>query len=89
MNCKARPLTALAACFLLASCAASVKPATAPQQRQPTESSTPCPQPPEAPPMTGEVDPVAVALVQMYDLYAICAGRTVERIKWDESEALR
>lgn len=39
--------------------------------------------------MSGEVDPVAEALVQMYDLYAICAGRTVERIKWDESEALR
>lgn len=39
--------------------------------------------------MTGEVDPVAMALVQMYDLYAICAGRTVERIKWDESEAQR
>ena len=89
MNCKARLLTALAACFLLASCAASAPPATGPQQQPPTESSTPCPQPPEAPPMTGEVDPVALALVQMYDLYAICAGRTVERIKWDESEALR
>ena len=25
----------------------------------------------------------------MYDLYAECAGRVVERIKWDESEALR
>lgn len=32
---------------------------------------------------------MAIALVQMYQLYAICAGRTVERIKWDESEALR
>ena len=39
--------------------------------------------------MTGEVDPVAIALVQMYDLYAVCAGRVVERIKWDESEDLR
>ena len=79
----------LAACFLLASCAASAPPATGRQQRHPTESSTPCPQPPEAPPMSGEVDPVAEALLQMYDLYALCAGRMVERIKWDEAEALR
>ena len=89
MNCKARPLIALAACFLLASCAASAPPVTVLPQQQPTESSTPCPQPPEAPPMTGEVDPVAVALVQMYGLYAVCAGRVVEHIKWHESEALR
>ncbi len=39
--------------------------------------------------MSGEVDPVALALVQMYDLYALCAGRTVERIQWDETEAQR
>lgn len=39
--------------------------------------------------MSGEVDPVALALVQMYDLYALCAGRMVERIKWDEAEVLR
>lgn len=39
--------------------------------------------------MTGEVDPVALALVQLYDLYAVCAGRVVEHIKWHESEALR
>lgn len=89
MNCKARLLTALAVCFLLASCAASAPPATEQQQRPPTESSTPCPPPPEAPPMSGEVDPVALALVQMYDLYALCAGRMVERIKWDEAEVLR
>ena len=39
--------------------------------------------------MTGEVDPVALALVQMYDLYAICAGRMYERIQWDDTEARR
>ena len=89
MNCKPRLLTALAACFLLASCAASVKPVTGPPQRPPTELSTPCPQPPPAPPLSGDVDPVAMALNAMYDLYAECAGRVVERIKWDESEALR
>ena len=39
--------------------------------------------------MSGEVDPVGEALLQMYGLYALCAGRMVERIKWDEAEALR
>ena len=48
-----------------------------------------CPLPPPAPPLTGEVDPVAEALKGMYDLYAICAGRTVDRIEWDEREGAR
>ena len=35
------------------------------------------------------MDPVAQALKEMYDLYAICAGMTAERIRWDEQETLR
>ena len=48
-----------------------------------------CPEPEPAPPLTGEVDPVAKALKGMYDLYGLCAGRVVERIEWDEREGLR
>ena len=47
-----------------------------------------CQEPPLAP-KSGDVDPVAKALKEMYDLYAICAGKTAERIKWDEQETLR
>lgn len=39
--------------------------------------------------MRGDVDPVAEALKGMYDLYALCAGRVVERLLWDEQEAQR
>lgn len=37
---------------------------------------------PPAPPGSGEVDPVAVALKDMYDLYGTCAGRLVDLLNW-------
>ena len=88
MNSTLRRTAALAVCFLLASCANSPAPATGPQKPRPAELLVLCQEPPLAP-TSGDVDPVAKALKEMYDLYAICAGKTAERIKWDESEALR
>ena len=69
---------ALAACFLLTSCASSPLPATALPRPLPAASREACPQPPQAPPATGEVDPVAVALFDMYALYGLCAGRLLD-----------
>ena len=69
---------ALAACFLLTSCASSPLPATALPRPLPAASREACPQPPQAPPATGEVDPVAVALFDMYALYGLCAGRFLD-----------
>lgn len=89
MNSAQRLTTALAACFLLASCATSPPPASVLPKPLPTELLILCPQPPPPPPQSGEVDPVAKALKEMYDLYAICAGRTAERIQWDEQEGHR
>lgn len=89
MNLPRRLIAALAACFLLASCATSPPPVTAPPKPLPAEFGVRCPSPPPAPPMRGDVDPVAEALKGMYDLYALCAGRVVERLLWDEQEAQR
>lgn len=77
---------ALAASFLLASCAASPMPATAPPRPLPAELAVRCPPPPMAPPLSGEVDPVAVALKDMYDLYGLCAGRFVGLLNWIDGE---
>ena len=35
-----------------------------------------------APPLSGEVDPVALALKNMFDLYGLCAGRVVDFLDW-------
>ena len=72
----------LAASFLLASCAASRPPASVLPRPLPAELSVRCPAPPPAPPGSGEVDPVAVALKDMYDLYGTCAGRLVDLLNW-------
>ena len=78
-----RPLLpALAACFLLTSCANSPPRATAPPRPLPAEYSVRCPAPPPAPPASGEVDAVAAALKELYDLYGLCAGRLVDLLDW-------
>lgn len=73
---------ALTACFLLASCAASPKPGIGLQRPLPAELAVRCPTPPPAPPASGEVDPVALELKGMYDLYGTCAGRMVDLLNW-------
>jgi hypothetical protein len=47
----------------------------------PAEYVVRCP-PPTPAPQTPEVDAVAVALKEMYDLYGLCAGRMVDLIDW-------
>ena len=85
---RSRPLltAALAACFLLASCATSPKPATELQRPLPAEYLARCPPPPPAPPESGEVDPVAQALKAMYDVYGLCAGRYLGLLNWLDGE---
>lgn len=76
------PLTAaLAACFLLTSCASFRPPVTALPKPLPAEYRVRCPAPPPAPPGP-EVDPVAAALKDLYDLYGVCAGRVVDLTDW-------
>lgn len=78
---------ALAACFLLTSCAISPRPAIALRPPLPAEYAVRCPAPPPAPPASGEVDPVAAALKELYDLYGLCAGRLVDLLDWmDEGQ---
>ena len=72
---------ALAACFLLTSCASSPPPMSALPRPLPAEYTTRCPAPAPAP-SSREVDPVAVALKDMYDLYGICAGRMVDLLDY-------
>ena len=77
-----RPLTAaLAVCFLLTSCAASKGLVPALPKPLPAEYRARCPAPPPAPDGP-EVDVVAVALKEMYDLYGVCAGRMVDLLDW-------
>ena len=81
-------LSALIACSLLASCAASPKPVTAPPKPLPAEYAVRCPPPP--PPLRGlQVDPVALELKSMYDLYGLCAGRMTDLLNWLDTEGAR
>ena len=79
-------IAALAACFLLASCATSPRPATELPKPLPAELLARCPPPPPAPPESGEVDPVAQALKAMYDVYGLCAGRYLGLLNWLDGE---
>lgn len=72
---------ALAACFLLTSCASSTPPPPAPPKPLPTEAVQRCP-PPLPAPKGREVDPVAETLKGMYDLYGVCAGRHTDLIDY-------
>lgn len=47
-----------------------------------------CPAPPPAP-RGLQVDPVALELKSMYDLYGICAGRMTDLLNWLDTEGLR
>lgn len=73
---------ALAVCFLLASCAAFPKPEIGLQGPLPAALAAGCQAPAAAPPMTGEVDAVALALKGMYDAYGLCAGRVLDLLNW-------
>lgn len=75
------PTAALAVCLTTTSCAVSPSPGSALPKPLPAEYSVRCPPPVPAPP-SREVDPVAVALKDMYDLYGICAGRLVDLIDY-------
>lgn len=81
MRLPAPRLSAPIACFLLASCAASPMPVTAPPLPLPAEYAVRCPPPPPAP-QGLQVDPVALELKTMYDLYGICAGRMTDLLNW-------
>ena len=78
----------LAASFLLASCAASKPPVIAPPKPLPAEYAVRCPPPPPAP-RGQQVDPVALELKSMYDLYGLCAGRMTDLLNWLDTEGTR
>ena len=81
-------LSALIACSLLTSCAASKAPATALPKQPPAEYAVRCPAPPPAP-RGLQVDPVALELKSMYDLYGLCAGRMTDLLNWLDTEGTR
>ena len=81
MRSKLLLTAALAVCLALTSCASWAPPATALPRPVPAEYAVSCPAPPAAP-RTGEVDPVAAALKDMYDLYGLCAGRFADLLNW-------
>ncbi len=81
-------LSALIACSLLTSCAASKAPVTGLQKQPPAEYAVRCPAPPPAP-RGLQVDPVALELKSMYDLYGLCAGRMTDLLNWFDTEGLR
>ena len=78
-------LTALIAFSLLTSCAASKAPATALRKPPPAEYAVRCPAPPPAP-RGLQVDPIALELKSMYDLYGLCAGRMTDLLNWLDME---
>lgn len=81
-------LSALIACSLLTSCAASKAPATELRKQPPAEYAVRCPAPPPAP-RGPQVDLTALELKSMYDLYGICAGRMTDLLNWLDTEGLR
>lgn len=87
MPSPSRLLIALTACFLLASCAASKPPVIAPPKPLPAEYAVRCPVPPPAP-RGQQVDPVALELKSMYDLYGQCAGRMTDLLNWLDTEGV-
>lgn len=76
---------ALAVCLTMASCANSNKPGLALPKPLPAAYAQHCPSPPESP-QTPEVDAMAVALKELYDLYGICAGRMADLLDWLSQE---
>lgn len=79
-------IAALIACSLMASCAASPPPVIALPRPLPAEYALRCPPPPPVPRGT-QVDPIALELKTMYDLYALCAGRMADLLDWLDAEA--
>jgi hypothetical protein len=73
-------LAALAACSTLASCASSRPPALALPLPLPAELAQRCPPPAE--PKGPRADDVVLALKQLYDQYALCAGRHADLLRW-------
>ncbi|WP_432417486.1 hypothetical protein [Comamonas flocculans] len=54
----------------------------------PAEYAVRCPPPPPLPRST-QVDPIALELKTMYDLYALCAGRMTDLLNWLDTEGQR
>ena len=77
-----RLTAALAVLFLLASCGSSPPRVIEQRRPLPAEYAVRCPAPGAAPPLSGEVDPVALELNTMYALYGLCAGRLVDLLDW-------
>lgn len=78
-------IAALIACFLLTSCTASLPPVIVQQPQLPAELQVLCPTPAPAP-SGQQVDPVALELKVMYDLYGLCAGRHADLVNWLDRE---
>lgn len=73
------------ACSMLASCASSPQPVSAPPKPLPLEYAVRCAAPPDLPVTnagTLPADAAVRALKAMYDLYATCAGRFVDLVGW-------
>ncbi len=66
--------------LLLASCASSKPPVTAPPPPLPAGLMSPCPAPPPVP--ANNPDAMVVGLKRMYDRYGLCAGRLFELQRW-------
>lgn len=81
-------LSALAACCLLTSCAASSVPVSAPAPPLPAEYTLRCPQLPAAP-LGLQMDALALELKAMYDAYGLCAGRMTDLLNWLDTEGHR
>ena len=77
MHLLLRLAIALAVTSLMTACASSPRPIAALPKPLPAEFAVRCPQPPP-PPAGTEVDPVLIALKDMYDLYGLCAGRVAD-----------
>lgn len=77
-----RLTAALAVCSMLASCASSPRPGTAPPRPLPVvlpqEHAARCPAP--GAPSSPSADAVALALKDLYDLYGACAGRLADLV---------
>ena len=87
MRSPKRLLAALAACLVLVSCGSSPKRSSAPPpppaKAYPAAALQLCPEPL---PLQGvHADDVASALLNMYLLYAMCAGIHVDLVQWIES----
>ena len=88
MRSPKRLLAALAACLALASCGSfkprSSAPPPPPAKAYPAAALQLCPAP--QPLQGSHADDTAKALLNLYVLYAMCAGLQVELVRWIETQ---